>query len=328
MQRNVKKICIIGAGNIGSRHLQALAKVNHPLLIYVIDPSVNSLKLAKSRYEEVRTDKIKHDLKYLQNLGSIDPSIDIAIIATNSNIRSQVTKQLLDRASVRYIIFEKILFDKFEQYQEMINLLSEKGSKAWVNCSRRIMPFYRNLKDLLEKQMVQFIVSGSKWGLVSNAIHFIDYMAFLTDCYDFEVNTRYIDPVPIKSKRKDFSELTGTLVITFGNGSLGIFTCYPSGTTPQIMEILSKEFRCLTLETKGKSYTSTPLSNWEWSIDQTPLLNQSEMTNQLVSSLIEFGSCNLTPFELSAKMHLSLFKPLLKYLNKSTNKKFNHLPFT
>ena len=35
----MKKVIIIGAGQIGSRHLQALAAIKTPLDIYVVDPT-------------------------------------------------------------------------------------------------------------------------------------------------------------------------------------------------------------------------------------------------------------------------------------------------
>ena len=59
------KIFIIGAGQIGSRHLQALRAVRIPLKISVIDPSTESLDLAKQRYEEMPKGKIEHQVLYL-----------------------------------------------------------------------------------------------------------------------------------------------------------------------------------------------------------------------------------------------------------------------
>lgn len=323
-----KNICIIGAGNIGSRHLQALAKVSQPLFVQVIDPSPDSLSLAKTRYEEIKPANPKHKLTFSQSVKDVIAHIDIAIIATTSNIRSMMTKQLLDKTSVKYIIFEKILFDKFNQYKEMTNLISTKKAKAWVNCSRRTMPFYRGLKEEVKGQKIHYIVSGSQWGLACNAIHLVDHIAYLTNCYDFQVDTTKLTSILIESKRKGFSELTGTLSINFENGSFASFTCYPTSNTPQIMQILSENFRCLTLETENKSYISSHKSKWQWELKTTPMLYQSEMTNHLVSSLLKSGSCELTPYNLSSKLHLQLFEPLLKFVNQHSEKKYENYPFT
>ena len=42
----MKTIAIIGAGQLGSRHLQALVAVDFPLTVQVVDPSNEALKIA------------------------------------------------------------------------------------------------------------------------------------------------------------------------------------------------------------------------------------------------------------------------------------------
>ena len=42
-------IAIIGAGQIGSRHLQGLTKIKQSINITVIDPNPAALKMAKKR---------------------------------------------------------------------------------------------------------------------------------------------------------------------------------------------------------------------------------------------------------------------------------------
>ncbi len=324
----MSKICIIGAGNIGSRHLQALVKNTEDLLIQVIDPSADSLSTAKTRYEEIDNGNSKNQVIYLQDLNKIEGPVDIAIIATTSNIRYAVTKQLLDKMPVKYIIFEKILFDQSEQYEKIVELLAQKKCQAWVNCPRRMMPFYKSLKDSVRKTKIQYSVSGSQWGLACNTIHYIDHLAYLTDCYDFEVGTDYLDTAIIESKRKGFLELTGTLFVYFKDGSFSSFACYPTGNAPSVIQISSDSYRSLTLETEGKSYISAPASNWQWELKETPILYQSSMTNLVVSALLKDGSSDLTPFELSAKLHLQLLKPLLEFVNMHSKTKYKNFPFT
>lgn len=322
-----KNICIIGVGNIGSRHLQGLAKISQPLSIQAIDPSSDSLALAKKRYEEVST-HLKHKISYLQGLNQIKNPVDLAIIATGSNVRSAVTKQLLNLTSPKYIIFEKILFDKRPQYEEVAKLLSQKRCKAWVNCSMRTDPFYSGLKDTFENQPLTYLTHGSLNGLMSNAIHYIDHIAYLTGCYDFKTDTSQLDPKPIESKRKGFLELTGTLNIRFSDGSHGIFICYPSGNAPFTIEILSPKHRVIILVMENKSYITGSDSNWKWQLKKTTLLYQSQMTNHVVLSLLKHGTCSLATFEVSAKLHLALFETILIFLNRYSKKKFDSYPFT
>lgn len=324
----MKNICVIGAGNIGSRHLQGLAKVIQSLSIQVVDPSSDSLALAKKRYEEVKTSHQKHKVNYLQNIKQVAAEIDIAIIATNSDVRDQVTRQLLAKSEVRFIIFEKILFNKKGQYEGMSKLLARKKIKAWVNCSMRTTPFYAHLKRYFKNLPITYIVHGSLHGLMSNAIHYIDHIAYLTNCYDFNIDTKNLSPSPINSKRKGFLELSGTLNVYFHDGSFGSFICYSKGDAPFTIEIMSEKYRCLIMVMKNKSLISSSDTSWKWSLKSTPIAYQSDMTNRVVSSLINKGNCELPLFEVSAIMHLNLFEPILKFLNSHSKKQFNSFPFT
>lgn len=45
----MKNIAIIGAGQLGSRHLQALAQVNADVILHIVDPSEQSLEVSKQR---------------------------------------------------------------------------------------------------------------------------------------------------------------------------------------------------------------------------------------------------------------------------------------
>lgn len=323
----LKNICIIGSGNIGSRHLQALANIKQPLFIQIIDPSENSLKETKIKYEQVQIHN-KHQLKFLSDIKDVSDRIDIAIIATTADIRKTVTEQLLNLSKVKYIIFEKLLFQRHQDYKNMKNLLAAKGCKAWVNCNMRTTPVYAKLKEHFKEGPLTYIVNASNQGLATNSIHYIDHMAYLTDCYDFTLDTTCLNPVPVESKRKGFLELTGTLNVYFKNGSSGSFTNYPGGNVPFTIEILSKQYRCLIRVGENKSFICSSDTNWRWSLKKTPILYQSQMTNQVVSNLLKNGSCKLTPFAVSAKMHLAILEPLLKFLNASSKKKFEVYPFT
>ena len=54
LNRSIKtNIAIIGAGQLGSRHLQGLKKAQAPMNIYVLDANNDSLKICEQRYNEI-----------------------------------------------------------------------------------------------------------------------------------------------------------------------------------------------------------------------------------------------------------------------------------
>ncbi len=321
----MKNVCLIGAGNIGSRHLQGLKKVKFPLSIQVVDPSAQSLEIAEERYEQIQT-STKHQISFLEDIEKVSKKIDLAIIATSSNARRKVIDNLFNSSDVKYLILEKILFQKKEDYINIEELLKKKKIKTWVNFSMRTMPFYRDLKRKIKGE-VQMFVSGGQYGLITNAIHFVDYIAYLTNCYEFKVATEGLDPKPIESKRRGFLELNGTLNVYFKDGSMGSFTCYPTGDAPFVIEVLSKKYRCISRESERKAYVSSPNSNWKWIEEDTDIPFQSDMTNLVVEEVLKKGSCSLTSFKEASKLHLQLLDALLSFLNRS-GKKFTDYPFT
>lgn len=322
----MKNICLIGAGNIGSRHLQGLKKVKFPLSIEVVDSSTKALEIAHQRYQQIES-STNHQISFLKNISNLSKKIDLAIIATSSDVRRNVIENLLSTSYVKYLILEKILFQKRKDYFEIEKILKKKGIKTWVNFSMRTVPFYYNLKEKL-KGMVQMIVSGSQYGLVTNAIHFVDYIALLTNSYDFKVANDGLDPKLIASKRPGFSELNGTLSVSFKNGSTGSFTCCPDGDAPFIIEVFSSSYRCISKEYEKKAWISSSKSKWGWKEVESNIPYQSEMTNAIAEDILKNGRCTLTPYSEASKLHLQLLESLLKFLNASSTKKFNFYPFT
>lgn len=323
----MKKICIIGAGNIGSRHLQALKKISTPVSIEVVDPSVIALETAKERYNQIESIQ-NHQITFLQDIDKISNRFDLAIIATNSNIRRKITEKLLSKSSVKYLILEKILFQNKKDYAFIEKLLKNNVQKTWVNFSMRTIPFYFDLKKKLKGENVQLIVSGSNYGLVTNAVHYIDYLAYLTNCFDFTVDTTGLEKKIIESKRPGFLELTGTLNVYFKNGSSASMTCYPDGNAPYIIEILSKDYRCISKESEKKAFISESSKDWRWVEMNSNILYQSEMSNIVAESIFKSASCNLATYKEASKIHLTLLESLQKFINKTSTKKYTIYPFT
>lgn len=322
----MKNVCIVGAGNIGSRHLQGLKKVTLPLNIEVVDPSAESLGVAKQRYEQVDS-PITHKVNFLQNLNSLSKNIDLAIIATSSNIRRKVIEELLKKSDIKYLILEKILFQKKADYLFIEKLLKKKSIKTWVDFSMRTMPLYHDLKANL-KGKIQMTASGSQYGLITNTIHFLDYIAFLTDCYDFRITTEGLERRLIASKRPGFWELNGTLSAYFKNGATGYFTCHAGSDAPFMIEVFSPQYRCISKESERKALISSPEGKWQWEEVNSNIPFQSEMTNLVAEDILKTGDCVLTSYSQALKIHLQLLESLREFINEFSDKRFDFYPFT
>ena len=110
------KILIIGAGQLGSRHLQGILGSNITATIEVVDPSDLSIKNAIERSLEINYDKNKLKVNFYHNLNQISKEIDLCIIASTADKRFDIINSLLTSSKVKNLILEKILFQSINEY--------------------------------------------------------------------------------------------------------------------------------------------------------------------------------------------------------------------
>lgn len=322
----MKRVVILGCGQLGSRHLQALKSVDQDLDITVYDPLSESLNIASDRYRQfVGKD---HKVAFITEMCHGE-HFDLVIVATSSDVRADVIENLLSSNDVQYMVLEKLLFNKKYQYEKIETLLESKGVKAWVNCSMRIMPFYKDVEKALSgSNPVHYRVTGAGYGLVTNAIHYIDHMAHLNKCLDFFIDTEAIERRFYESKRKGFKELNGTITIRFGNGGTGSILCLPEGTMPVCIEISGKDYRCISKESEGRAWVSKFSNDWVWEEVIAPLPYQSQMTAWIASELFESGQCGLASYNDSSRIHQTFLDALARFLKEASLFSSDFYPFT
>lgn len=324
----MKKVAVIGAGNIGSRHLQALKAVNMELEIFVIDPNQKSLDRAGEIYNSTEGGKFKQKIRFQHDLNNIGDQIDIAIIATHSNIRKSIIEDLLASLSIKYFILEKILFTSKKDYFIVQEMLEKNDCKAWINCTRRMVPFYFNqLRTWFSDNKAVFTISGSKWKLVSNLIHFTDFLSFIFNDTNFSMDCSNLEPEIVESNIPNFYELNGMVKIRFKNGCSGIINCFSSGNQHVVIDLASSEVRCIIDENVGKSIVKYG-EQLEWKEFNSNIPYTSQLTTSLVEDLLNNGTCELTPYNESLNIHLLTYEPLMEYLEKKLDRKFKQFPFT
>jgi len=137
------EIGLIGAGQLGSRHLQGLIHSENRLRIYVIDQSDEALATARIRFKEAsdKNTDTKFNVSFHNKLDDLPAELDLVIIATTAEVRRIVVEDLLTNHQVKYLLLEKIVFQKVADFTAVNDLLNKTGVKAWVNCARRMYPF-------------------------------------------------------------------------------------------------------------------------------------------------------------------------------------------
>ena len=180
------------------------------------------------------------------------------------------------------------------------------------------------VKDGLVDKDIYFRITGSRLGLTSNTIHYLDVISYLTKDGDFTINSDLLDKKLAPNKRKNFIELSGTLYANFKNGSRFEITSYISGDAPPLIEIFNSGARYIIKN--DEAWVSYSKNNWKWEeiAFRTPLI--SETTTSIVEDIFNTQNCPLPSYKESAKIHLPLLEALTKFLNKT--KKDSRYPFT
>ncbi|WP_346316649.1 Gfo/Idh/MocA family oxidoreductase [Chitinophaga sp. YIM B06452] len=318
----MKKVGIIGAGQLGSRHLQALAKVNAQLDIYISDISSQSLEIAKGRFEEV-PEGARHQVHYLTSVEEFPAQLEIVIIATNSEIRKVVIEKLLTHSQVKHLILEKFLFTKAADYEKVQQLFDRHAAmNVWVNCPRRTFDVYKQIAAGVKgKGPVKFVVTGSAWGLGCNSIHFLDLFSFVTGETEFTVMCELIDNEYIPSKRQGYVEFTGSLCLGAAGHHMDI-TSFKTGSHPVVVSVHTPESSWTVKEGKGELEYAEAGNGWEVTSSKVSLPPQSVTGTAVVNDLLSRNSCDLVTFTISKQLHLTLLNVFLdkyNFINKESS---------
>ena len=313
----MKNIAVIGAGNIGRRHLQALTHLDSYYTLFAVDPSFDAINLSSQMYEEAKNNN-SPELYLLDNINDLPQELFAVIIACNSEERYIVSKKLFKK-NISNIIYEKVLFQNTDEYYEINSILKKRKIKAWVNCWRRTCLLYQNFKKkYLNQKLTSLSVKGSNWGMASNAIHFFDLVNYYTDSTDFKFKDNNIKV--FESKREGYYEFDGIIRGAFNSGSSS-FTLESNKNDEKLNYEVKLEFEKNILIVKEEDqYWYEKLDGYSSEKHNFEIIYQSEMTQNHIINLVEKGNCDLTPFVTSCGIHLTMidyFKTIFKKNNST-----------
>ncbi|MGV8058389.1 MAG: Gfo/Idh/MocA family oxidoreductase [Smithellaceae bacterium] len=168
---------VVGFGAIGCRHAQSLMMGEGFKDIYVVEPSdqmfAEGIKKIGAKPERFLRVPDFSDLNCSK--------IKVAIIATSSEPRFQIMKQLIE-LGVKYFLVEKIVFQSMTQFNSIIELMEGNGVKAYCNFVNRYFNNYVELEKKIKvsASKVSMNVIAGNLGLGCNAIHYMDLFEYLT----------------------------------------------------------------------------------------------------------------------------------------------------
>lgn len=320
------KIAIIGSGQLGSRHLQGIKTTDLELSIEVVDSNSESLKTAEKRFNEVKDNQYNKKIRFLLSIDELSDELDLVIIATSSAPRFAITNELINKKNVRYIVFEKVLFQNGMYFNEINNLLNSKRIKAWVNCPRRMYDYYNTIKEIFKNDDKIIVnVSGGDWGLGCNSIHFIDIIAYITGQTEYSLLTNGLNRKIYNSKRQGYVEFSGVLTGVTKRGDFFNFISKESSTITPIITIVSESKKFIIDEAKG--FMASFIDN-SWKTQEIKVPYQSQLTGKVVWEILSNKDTKMTTYEESLKLHLPFISSLLDFYNSITGYDSKNCPIT
>lgn len=316
------ELMVIGAGQLGSRYLQGLVRLETPHRITVIDPSPSSLETAKGRWVKAGGDICHHQVTWRADFPADLKAIDLALVSTSAKERAHLVQHIAFHFVVRHWVLEKVLAQSVDDVKT-ITQATTFSEGAWVNTPRRMMSWHQSLKNAFKgKGPVEGAYSGGLWGLACNSIHFIDLFAWWTDERLGFVDVSNLSSAWFESKRTGYFEVTGKLVAHFSGGStLALESREQADAQPLRVNLADgtiwkiDEVNGVALSTNGDH------------IDGNVAL-QSQISDRLVADILLRGQCGLPTVNESSEMHAVFLEAMLSHWNRSRNRNDVCVPIT
>jgi predicted dehydrogenase len=305
----IASVAIIGCGNIGFRHLQALTAGSEPAEVTVVEPNPATHERIREHFAGAATSGKTFEL--VSALPESPQAFDLAVVATTTDTRRAAVDALLDRHDVRVLILEKVLFPRIADLTAVGDQLAERGVTAFVNCARRTWPGYAALRQDVSGGIVRRIdVGGNRFGLASNAVHLLDLAEYLTGAGITTISADGLDPGYVPSKRPGAVEIFGTLSANLSDATALTITCHDKEDPLSVEVVVETDTgrvvidelaRTMTVEDQAREFAMQTVSETTWIYDDA----------------LRTQTCSLTPYADSARQHRALLNAVRPHLGLS-----------
>lgn len=291
-----RRVLIVGCGEIGSRHLQAVASLAEVGEVDVVDPRPEALELGRQRLAELPNRPKTTIFRWLSSTEEASRGGDLCIMATQAAGRYERVVEVVERLDYNSFLLEKVVAQSIRECENLLTFVNSGQLAVWVNCKVRAYPIHRHLKWLLDSaEPMLFAVIGGNHGLVSNGIHMADLFAFYDGAAKIDSAGSRINPVLVPSKRGNgLFDLSGIVQGASIKGSRFTLMYAQDHHGPEIISINTRRHRFLVDHFSRWASESSEAGGWSWhpvSFEGDLLISQ--MSRVIVSEILTSGSCAL-----------------------------------
>lgn len=312
-----KRVLLVGCGQIGSRHLQAVSCLKDVGYVDVVDCHDGSLSLGQTRLKDVADANAAIVYRWLKAVAISSHNADLCIVATSAQGRVELVKEIFEKTGVSQFIIEKLVTQSLVEYQELMVFAQRHDLKIWVNCPTRAYSIHQYIKSKIDhRQPLLFSQIGGNFGLACNGIHYADLFLFYDGGNEIRPAGISIDPILHPSKRgKDFFDLSGVLTGHTSKGSKMILSYAADHLLPDVVTIMTKQARFMVDIIGGWAQESIDGQPWQ-KIGIESKTNVSYTTQIFCEDIFSCRTCALPTLEECWPAHQYILTVLLPHFNQ------------
>lgn len=326
------KILVVGCGQLGSRHLQAVASLENISEIHIVDPDNNSLELGKARLKEINDLNQNIKFSWFKELNKNSTNGDLCIVATQAKGRCSLVKEVSEMLHYRNFLIEKIVSQSVAEYEDLLSFCSKRDVLAWVNCKARAYTIHKYVKSKLKpSELITFSAVAGNHGLTNNGIHEVDLFVFHDGATQLKSTGSRIDPILHPSKRgQEIFDLSGSLRGNSEKGSRFVITFADDHDCFDHITINAPSSRFFIDHYRQFFLESYPESDWEWKRIELKEENWlvSHMTKKFAFDILNSGTCELPTLLDCFPAHQFILSELLPHFNQLLHKNYDYCPVT
>lgn len=324
----MSKILIVGCGDLGSRHLQAIGSLSGIKDVYIVDPKEESLDLGIKRLWQVVDPNPRTNFHWSYSITDVAKKGDLCIVATQAKGRCSLIKEIVNKYGYKKFLIEKIVSQSVAEYEDLMSFADEKKVSIWVNCKTRAYGIHQYIHRYLDKNdAIVFNSVGGNHGLACNGVHTADIFAFHDGAKEIIKTHECIIPKLFPTKRGEF-DLCGTLRGKSEKGSIFSLTFTKGNNAAELITIFSLKCRFIIDHFQGFFYEANE-PDWKWKyvvMDEDRRV--SHMSKVFVREIIDNSTCILPTLQECYVAHKFILDSLLPHFNKLLDKDDDICPVT
>lgn len=325
------KILIIGCGQLGTRHLQAIATLQDVSEICIVDPIEAALDLGKKRVKEVESLNSNIKFHWQNEFDKKSANGDLCIVATRASSRCELVKEAAKRLDYKKFLIEKIVTQSVSDYIDLLEFVKKHDLSVWVNCQLRTFEIYKYIKNRLNPyESIVFSRIGGDKGLANNGVHSADLFLYLDGSDDIVFSGDRIDPEvrgPEQGAREN--DLSGSLFGSTKKGSDFFLSFAGNSQSPAHITILGSHNKFIVNHAQNWAFESHFDSKWALNpIPMTENIFVSHTTKRFASDILLNGQCELPTLSESFPSHRFILESLLPHFSQRLGRQMDRCPVT